>query len=57
MGVFHVFKIVQLLPNRAKHHFSTLKQSEFTYSELGTESERKKLSRGSRISGDSPLLQ
>ena len=27
MGVFHVFKIVQVVPNRAKHHISSKKQS------------------------------
>ena len=24
MGVFHLFKIVQIVPNRAKHHISLL---------------------------------
>ena len=24
MGVFHVFKIVQMVPNRAKHHISRI---------------------------------
>ena len=36
MRVFHVFKIVQMLPNRAKHQklFRFLKRSEFSEEKL-----------------------
>ena len=34
MGVFHVFKIVQMLPNRAKHHIFPYFYGETIWSDI-----------------------